>query len=913
MKQASIKKKKIKIFYSSSIFSGMFSLAGAPDLKRNNTKPFSLEPRFDEPDDNFGSVKNNSSKESGHKERSSPTKSSGKKKSKKKENDANGKSDSVAKKGTRHENKKKKEKKSSSSEKVIHNRESGAYTPLSSSLSSGKRSVSSSRRSSVDSLPTKKSLQHRLSSPSSAQHTKNIEEEISYDDDFEEEVVNDVETEAEDEYEDDFISPSAATSKKNISQKISSSMSSLVGKPQVSSPVAQSVIPPSFTSSQPNHVQEDGKKSEALSIPPVSAEEISKRELAFKELALATKESELESRRRQLELEHQIQELKLQQQLQSQAFQLQSFGASGSSTAGREVDSAGALRNEQQPLLREEKLGTRGTIDYRYLSIQRRRRRERERAAAQRREEEERAAHALFQRLSQDVRDVFHELNLSVVAAEKERLVKDERYRREREMRDQREAAERAEKLQKEIQERAEREEKFWQAINDREEKFASKVEARLQKDEAEREDRLRRDLEDRATRMRNERELRDNLDKLDKERRDKSDQEVHQRESILLQTQLTDLKSHFHSQTDELRHQMELDRVHGEELHKLEIEMMVKRHEAALEKLQQQHAHQLAVVETYVSNAGKLEKLTTHIHEEMEASKRLHETLTQERLNTLQEKEKMLQEQQSVLDFMVKDIEKSREDLEKERSRMASLAAKFDISVSQCSRNAEEDRRIFQEAFSRQETLRQQIEKDRKLMISEVAHERKVVDQQHEEFLARKMEMINEVHTERSLLAKEKWEANAARERQNREESSLLQSLHAREEEYRTKLATMEENYLKVQEMKIEQKQILDEVTLEKDRIREERFAFELEKQELLQQFNSVRLRAEEGVSAQERLRKQLIDERAEKEKQSFNAAALESRVSDFSPPHSPAASASRFQLDLVNQRAILQKIKSR
>lgn len=537
--------------------------------------------------------------------------------------------------------------------------------------------------------------------------------------------------------------------------------------------------------------------------------------------------------------------------------------------------------------------------DEKALALHRRRQRERERDIALKRVEEESAAHALFQRLAQDVREVFHELNLSVVAAEKERLIKDERYRREREMKDRKEDQERAERTQKESQEREAREEKFWGLIEQREEKFRQLVASRLQQDEAEREDRLKRDLEDRTTRLRNERELRENLEQLDKEQRAKAVEDVRQRDVLLLQTQLEEMKSHFRSQTEELRHQFEADRQHSSKFHQAEIAMVEKRHEAAIEQMNQRHAHQLVVVESHVANATKLEELTTHIHEEVEASHRLHEKLTQERIDALKSKEQHIEEQKAVLQCLMDDLRHSREEMEKERCRIAALATKFDLAVGSFTRNSEEDRRLFQEAYSKQETLRMQIEKDRKLMVAEAAHERKVLEQLHEEFLARKIQMMDEIHVERAALAKEHAEVNAIRERQSREEAGLLQSIHSREEAYRGKVEAIEDAHLSAQQMKIEHKRLLDEIVAGKELLDKERSQFETEKEELLKHCEEIQRRAEEAAASQGRLRQQLVDERAAKEKHSKFEAASRGAMN----------SAALFQVQLAEQQAIIQR----
>ncbi|XQJ29132.1 hypothetical protein NXY56_005169 [Leishmania guyanensis] len=536
--------------------------------------------------------------------------------------------------------------------------------------------------------------------------------------------------------------------------------------------------------------------------------------------------------------------------------------------------------------------------------LQRRRRREHERAVELRRAEEEEAAHALFHRLAQDVREVFHELNLSVVAAEKERLIKDERYRRERELRDRREDMARGEKLEKELKEREEREMKFWAMVEQRDEKFRTFLEERMNKDEGEREARLKRDLEDRATRLRNERELREEMDKMDKERRAKAEAESRHHDDLVLTAQIEEVSSRYRAQLEDVRRQMEADSVRKDELQKAELSMMAKRHEVVLEHLQRQHAQQLATMDGHVGNASRIEALVATMQETMEATKTMNEKLLAERLSVLQQKERQLDDQQAVLDAMVAEVKASQETMAAERARVAGLYAKFELALSSFSKNSEEDRRIFREAHAHYDTLRQQAEKDRRLMLSEVAQERRMLEQQFEEFLAKKMEAMAELQSERMAIARERAEASMVRERQNRDETDLLKALRSREEEYKMKLESIESDRATACHMKDEHRRLCEAATAERQALGQEREKFELEKKELLSRFEAIRRQAEDAASSQERLRIRFMGDRHDAHDGNGGAAGLlcgESLV---------CSAASRLQMDLARQRAVLQNI---
>lgn len=529
----------------------------------------------------------------------------------------------------------------------------------------------------------------------------------------------------------------------------------------------------------------------------------------------------------------------------------------------------------------------------------RRRRRERDRDRDARRMHEEEAAHSLFHRLAKDVREVFHELNMSVVAAEKERLLKDERYRKEREIRDRREEVERADRAEKERKEREEREERMWRLFEEREEKFKGTLEARLAREEQDREDRLRRDLEDRSDRVRNDRDLRDELERLDRERRDREDSSHRDRDRILLQGQLDEVKKQYRLQMEEMRRQIDLDRAHVAEIHKLEMVAMEKRHLEAASITEKHHREQLILMDLHSANASKLEQLIKHSHEEMEEAKKLNENITVERLQVVKDRERQLDDQQALVGKVLLEVQNMKENLERERMRLAGLYAQFDISIASFNKENEEDRRKHREAQVHYETLRQSVEKDRRMMINEIQQERKLLEQQHEEYLQQKMSSVAEIQGERIAIQKERAEANLVRERQNRDESQLMLTLRAREEDLRTKIEAIDSDRVSSADMKREAMRLRDDCVAEREALRRDRALFDSEKQELLRRMEEIRLRAEEAGEEQSKLRKELAQER------------LVVGNAGRSPPHSDrGVSVSQLQLDLAKQRAMLNRI---
>ncbi|EPY16393.1 hypothetical protein STCU_11319 [Strigomonas culicis] len=188
-------------------------------------------------------------------------------------------------------------------------------------------------------------------------------------------------------------------------------------------------------------------------------------------------------------------------------------------------------------------------------------------------------------------------------------------------------------------------------------------------------------------------------------------------------------------------------------------------------------------------------------------------------------------------------------------------------------------------------------------MMLAEVSHERKVMEQQQEEFLARKMEAVSELQTERAAIARERSEAAIARERQNRDETEVLKALRAREEQYHEKVESTEADRVVISEMKAEQVRLYQEAAAEREALRKERQLFELEKEQLLDRFEDVRKRAEAAASSEQRLRKELVEDRAAKLLPPQGATT-------YSDPVSLSSTTGRLHVDLARQRAILQKI---
>ena len=531
----------------------------------------------------------------------------------------------------------------------------------------------------------------------------------------------------------------------------------------------------------------------------------------------------------------------------------------------------------------------------------RRKRRERERERDFRRLQEEEAAHSLFHRLAKDVREVFNELNMSVVAAEKERLLKDDRYRKEREARDRREEAERLERDQRQERERAEREEAFWKALGERESRYTEAVEKRALKDDADREERLQRDIEERTQRTRTDREVRDGLERLDRERRDREDALSLERDRKLIQSQVDDMKRQFQEHCEEIRRQFAVERGHLAEVHKMEMAAAEKRSIEALGANDKYHKDYALGAEQQAASAAKLEALVTLCNEAVTGTRAMLEEEGERRMAVIKQREASSEESAELVRRVLTDMTEMKEALNMERQRVAALYSKFDLTISNFNRTNEEWQRKFDEGRAHYDTLRQQLEKDKKAMLHEVAQERKLLDRQHEDFLAEKMRTMSEIQSERMAIMKDRTEAALAREKHNKDETALLLSLRTKEEEYQCRLEAIAADRDLANDLRREAQRLRDEAALERENLRRERVGFEQERDGIMMRVEYVRQKADDAIVDQNRLRKELAHERA---------SNMQLGRSNSVPMITAPAASSQFHLELAKQRAALSRL---
>jgi hypothetical protein len=544
----------------------------------------------------------------------------------------------------------------------------------------------------------------------------------------------------------------------------------------------------------------------------------------------------------------------------------------------------------------------------------RRRRRERERDRDLRRAHEEEAAHSLFHKLAKDVREVFHELNMAVVAAEKERLLKDERYRKEREMRDRREDLDRQERAEKERKEREDRDERYWKQMEERESRMSELLLMKLSREERDREERAKRDEVERGERFRSDKELRDHLEKQDRERRDREESAGRERDRLQLQAQLDEVKRQYQQQMEEMRRQFDLDRAHIQEIHKLEVAAMEKRHVEAASLTEKHHHEQLALMDLHTANASRLEQLIGAANSELIATQQLNEQVTRERLAMLKDREKEIDGQKELVQTVLHEVHSIRDNLNTERLRIASLYAQFDLAIKAFVKETGEERAKLREAQAHFDTLRMSLEKDRKQMLHEIAQERKMLEQQHDEFVERKMSSMSELQAERMAVMKERSEFTLMRERQNRDETAILASLRSRDEELSSKLEAIETDRQISAESKREAQRLLQEAQAERETIRRERNVFELEKAEVMHRIEDVTRRAEDARESQERMRKELASERTAHIDVHRALGPLGSNHAGRPPTVGGYLmgqnTSSLMQLELAKQRAVLNRI---
>ena len=276
-----------------------------------------------------------------------------------------------------------------------------------------------------------------------------------------------------------------------------------------------------------------------------------------------------------------------------------------------------------------------------------------------------------------------------------------------------------------------------------------------------------------------------------------------------------------------------------------------------------------------------------------------------------LKDREKEIEGQKDLVQSVLHEVQSIRDNLNTERQRIASLYAQFDLAIKAFVKETGEERAKLREAQAHFETLRQSLDKDRKQMLHEISVERKMLEQQHDEFVERKMSSMTELQNERMAIMKERSEFSLIRERQNRDEASVLASLRSREEELSTKLEAIESDRQISAESKRDAQRLLQEAQSEREAIRRERNIFELEKAELMHRIEDVTRRAEEAREGQDRMRKELAVERTSHVDVN---RGLGPHHGGRSPPMGGYLlgqnTSSVMQLELAKQRAVLNRI---
>lgn len=313
-------------------------------------------------------------------------------------------------------------------------------------------------------------------------------------------------------------------------------------------------------------------------------------------------------------------------------------------------------------------------------------------------------------------------------------------------------------------------------------------------------------------------------------------------------------------------------------------------------------------------ANAAKLEQLIAAAQTELKQTQVMHERLLSERMTVIKEREEQIEAQMKLVATMLRELSSVKEHVDKERLRLVSLMAQFEVAVQSMVKDNEEERRRHREAQSHFETLRQQLEKERRSMIVEVQAERKALEQQHDEFVQGKMQTVGELQGERLALSRERMEWASQKERQVRDDVSLLAKLRERDEELMKKLEALEQDRSTITSEKIETQRLLEEARVERDTLRRERAALEREREGVMQCVEDVRRRANEAEEAHSRLRRDLLEDRA---------GVVDDRVFHPSAKQQRAGTArggaliqggpsSALHLDLARQRAALLKIEN-
>jgi hypothetical protein len=269
-----------------------------------------------------------------------------------------------------------------------------------------------------------------------------------------------------------------------------------------------------------------------------------------------------------------------------------------------------------------------------------------------------------------------------------------------------------------------------------------------------------------------------------------------------------------------------------------------------------------------------------------------------------MREREQQVDQQVQLMQKLSMEQGSLKDQMDKERLRLVSLFSQFEVSMGSFQRDNETDRRKHSEGLAHLEAMRGQGEKDRKLALNEVTSERRLLEQQHNEFVDRKMTAMTELQEERTAVQKERAEWTLLRERQTRDETALLASLRSKEETLTERADGMQDDRRDIADMKREAARVREEALAERHALSGERMQFDAEKGMLEQRIDEVQRRAEDAANVQTRLRKDIAEERVSSEQRLFTVTATGG--------HGGRGSGA-FQVDLARQRAVLNRIESK
>ena len=394
--------------------------------------------------------------------------------------------------------------------------------------------------------------------------------------------------------------------------------------------------------------------------------------------------------------------------------------------------------------------------------------------------EEEVAASSLMKRLASDVKTIFQELNLAIVAAERDRHEKEERYRRDREARDRQYAEERAA--------RDERDRREQQAASERFFAFLEEQERKREEAEAQRTHNLARDAEAQASGARDaeerkalrEAEHRAGIEKLERERRDQEDAAFREREQAGFKMQLETYQRASRQQTDELQMKMQSELEHIQEMRRLEMENLQKRHDDALTGQKEQYDHSLKIYDVHRANSDKLQGLVDTLRHSIDAVGALNEKANEGHTEALREREAHLHKQLQLQAEMQAQVAAQREEVDKERQRLHSLYVRFEGCIGGFTERHTEELRNLQEAQVRANNMRDIVEEQRMRHAKEMNGEMLALEAKRGELDEERFKWLQEVQQQRMDLGRERADVTKVIEQTRRDERHVHEAKQA-------------------------------------------------------------------------------------------------------------------------------------